>query len=64
MPSKECMWPTSPPPLIYPMYTIANLLESVYDRVFTTPLVSLNIPESGLCADFVKRLKNDTGKNK
>ena len=56
MPSKAGMWPTSLPPLFYLMYTIANLLESVYDRVFTTPLVSLNIPESGLYADFVKRL--------
>ena len=30
-------------------------------RVFTTPIliVSLNIPVSGLFADFVKRLKND-----
>ena len=28
-------------------------------RVFTTTVVSLNIPESGLFADFVKRLKND-----
>ena len=29
-------------------------------RVFTTAFVSLNIPESGLFADFVKSLKNDT----
>ena len=29
--------------------------------VFTTAVFSLNIPESGLFADFVKRLKNGTG---
>ena len=29
-------------------------------RVFMTAVVSLNIPESGLFADFVKQLKNDT----
>ena len=28
--------------------------------VFTTAVVSLDIPGSGLFADFVKRLKNDT----
>ena len=31
-----------------------------HGRVFTTAVVSLNIPESGLFADFVKQLKNDT----
>lgn len=29
-------------------------------RVFMTAVVSLNVPESGLFADFVERLKNDT----
>ena len=29
-------------------------------NVFTRAIVWLNIPESGLFADFVKRLKNDT----
>ena len=28
-------------------------------RVFTTTIVSLNIPEGVLFTDFVKRLKND-----
>ena len=29
-------------------------------HVFTTAFISLDIPENGLFADFVKRLKNDT----
>lgn len=29
-------------------------------RVFMAAVVSLNVPESGLFADFVERLKNDT----
>lgn len=29
-------------------------------RVFMTAVVSLNVPESGLFADFVERLENDT----
>ena len=30
-----------------------------FGRVFTTTIVSLNIPEFALFTDFVKRLKND-----
>ena len=36
------------------------IAECMTGLVFTTAIVSLNIPEIGLFADFVKRLKNDT----
>ena len=44
---------------IQPAYIQSSINLGDTGRVFTTTIVSLNIPEGVLFTDFVKRLKND-----
>ena len=45
--------------LRYKFELLAVFFHLLKGRVFTTTIVSLNIPEGVLFTDFVKRLKND-----